>query len=39
MGPIVGENFVRFLQGGALAITNHLFKQKKDGTTTAVNVK
>jgi len=24
LGPLVGENFVRFLQGGALAITNHL---------------
>ena len=31
MGPLVGENFVRFLQGGALAITNHLW-QKKSGT-------
>ena len=25
MGPIVGDNFVRFVQGGALAITNHLW--------------
>lgn len=24
LGPLVGDNFVRFLQGGALAITNHL---------------
>lgn len=30
MGPLVGDNFVRFLQGGALAITAHLWK-KKDG--------
>jgi hypothetical protein len=28
MGPIVGDNFVRFVQGGALAITNHIWKQK-----------
>jgi len=28
MGPLVGDNFVRFLQGGALAITNHILKQK-----------
>jgi len=27
MGPVVGDNFVRFLQGGALAITNHLWKK------------
>ncbi|CAG2176210.1 unnamed protein product [Oppiella nova] len=24
MGPIVGDNFVRFVQGGALAITHHI---------------
>lgn len=24
LGPLVGDNFVRFLQGGALAITNHI---------------
>ncbi|ODM98978.1 Oxidative stress-induced growth inhibitor 2 [Orchesella cincta] len=29
VGPLVGENFVRFLQGGALAITNHLNQSKK----------
>ena len=29
MGPLVGDNFVRFLQGGALAITNHILKQKR----------
>ena len=28
MGPLVGDNFVRFLQGGALAITNHVLKKK-----------
>ena len=27
MGPLVGDNFVRFLQGGALAITSHLLKK------------
>ncbi|XP_054164452.1 oxidative stress-induced growth inhibitor 2-like [Oppia nitens] len=28
MGPIIGDNFVRFVQGGALAITNHIHQQK-----------
>ena len=28
MGPLVGDNFVRFLQGGALAINNHILKKK-----------
>ena len=28
MGPLVGDNFVRFLLGGALTITNHILKQK-----------
>ena len=28
MGPLVGDNFVRFLQGGALAITNNILKNK-----------
>lgn len=27
MGPIVGDNFVRFLPGGALAITADLYKK------------
>jgi thioredoxin reductase len=27
MGPLVGDNFVRFLQGGALAIANDLLKK------------
>lgn len=35
LGPLVGENFVRFLQGGALAVSNHLIKQKKEATTGA----
>lgn len=26
MGPLVGDNFVRFLQGGALGITSHLWR-------------
>ena len=29
MGPLVGDNFVRFLLGGALTITNHILKQKQ----------
>ena len=29
MGPLVGDNFVRFLQGGALAITSHILKKRK----------
>jgi thioredoxin reductase len=29
MGPLVGENFVRFLRGGALAITSHLCKKRE----------
>jgi hypothetical protein len=28
MGPLVGDNFVRFLQGGALAICSDLFKKR-----------
>ena len=28
MGPLVGDNFVRFLQGGALAITSDILKTK-----------
>ncbi|XP_068604775.1 oxidative stress induced growth inhibitor 1 [Brachionichthys hirsutus] len=31
MGPIVGENFVRFLKGGALAIASDLAKRSKEG--------
>ena len=29
MGPLVGDNFVRFLQGGALAITSDILKKRK----------
>lgn len=29
MGPLVGDNFVRFLQGGALAITSNILKTQK----------
>lgn len=28
LGPLVGDNFVRFVQGGALAITNHIWTHK-----------
>ena len=28
MGPLTGDNFVRFLQGGALAIANHVHHQR-----------
>ncbi|XP_070693983.1 oxidative stress induced growth inhibitor 1 [Pempheris klunzingeri] len=31
MGPLVGENFVRFLKGGALAIASDLAKRQKEG--------
>ncbi|XP_034440450.1 oxidative stress induced growth inhibitor 1 [Hippoglossus hippoglossus] len=31
MGPLVGENFVRFLKGGALAIASDLAKRLKEG--------
>lgn len=26
LGPLVGDNFVRFLQGGAVAIAGHIFR-------------
>ncbi|XP_036387485.1 oxidative stress induced growth inhibitor 1 [Megalops cyprinoides] len=29
MGPLVGENFVRFLKGGALAIATHLSRKQR----------
>lgn len=29
MGPLIGDNFVRFLTGNALAIANHIIKQKR----------
>lgn len=28
LGPLVGDNFVRFIQGGALAVANHLVRQR-----------
>lgn len=31
MGPVMGENFVRFLKGGALAIATDLNKKRKEG--------
>eukprot|EP00066_Takifugu_rubripes_P026489 XP_011615755.1 PREDICTED: LOW QUALITY PROTEIN: oxidative stress-induced growth inhibitor 2-like [Takifugu rubripes] len=31
MGPLMGENFVRFLKGGALAITSDLNKKRREG--------
>lgn len=27
LGPLVGDNFVRFLQGGAVAIASHILKE------------
>lgn len=33
LGPLVGDNFVRFIIGGALAITSHIYKQKVEGST------
>lgn len=32
MGPLVGENFVRFLKGGALAIAANLSKKRREGS-------
>ncbi|XP_074645233.1 oxidative stress-induced growth inhibitor 2-like [Tubulanus polymorphus] len=29
IGPLVGDNFVRFLLGGSLAITSHLWKNRR----------
>ncbi|XP_029948522.1 oxidative stress induced growth inhibitor 1 [Salarias fasciatus] len=31
MGPLVGENFVRFLKGGALAIASDLARRQREG--------
>lgn len=31
MGPLVGENFVRFLKGGALAIASDFAKRQREG--------
>jgi len=30
LGPLVGQNFVRFLQGGALAITSSIIKKRRN---------
>lgn len=30
MGPLIGDNFVRFGIGGALGITNHMFTEKEN---------
>lgn len=35
MGPLVGENFVRFLKGGALAIATDLNKKRRVGSERA----
>ncbi|XP_072573026.1 oxidative stress-induced growth inhibitor 2 isoform X1 [Paramormyrops kingsleyae] len=35
MGPLVGDNFVRFLKGGALGIASCLRRQKKKGKLIA----
>lgn len=37
MGPLVGENFVRFLKGGALAIVSDLLKRQKHKLTWATD--
>lgn len=29
IGPLVGDNFVRFVQGGALAVANHIVRQQQ----------
>jgi len=29
LGPLTGDNFVRFIQGGALAITSYIVREKK----------
>ena len=37
MGPLVGDNFVRFLRGGALAITSHLWWKRRPKTDESKN--
>ncbi|KAL0274747.1 UNVERIFIED_CONTAM: hypothetical protein PYX00_002799 [Menopon gallinae] len=34
LGPLVGDNFVRFLQGGAVAIASHILKENNLQNTT-----
>jgi hypothetical protein len=38
MGPLVGDNFVRFLQGGALAITSNIIKTNKKMQTVTEQI-
>ena len=38
MGPLVGDNFVRFLQGGALAIASNIIKTNKKVETTIQDI-
>lgn len=38
MGPLVGENFVRFLKGGALAIAADLSRKRRGGQDEGVCV-
>ena len=33
LGPLAGDNFVRFLQGGAVAITSHINKELQHHTS------
>lgn len=35
MGPLTGDNFVRFLQGGALAIAAHAQKRRTEGDSSS----
>jgi len=32
MGPLVGDNFVRYLRGGALGITNSIWSRKNQAS-------
>lgn len=36
IGPLVGDNFVRFVQGGAVAVAADLARKRKDRSLTAV---
>ncbi|KAJ9593171.1 hypothetical protein L9F63_015268, partial [Diploptera punctata] len=38
LGPLTGDNFVRFLQGGAVAITSHINKELKHHTALYYNI-
>lgn len=37
MGPLIGDNFVRFIQGGALAITNHAQRKREKYKSVELN--